>query len=72
ASRREPFAGSREELTPLRGDPRAALPVALATAATLARPAFGQNLSAAAVSGYAMSPAAWRAIRRAAGPSPAG
>lgn len=72
ASRREPFAGSREELTPLRGDPLAALPVALATAATLARPAFGQSLSAAAVSGYAMSPAAWRAIRRAAGPSPAG
>jgi len=62
AARRGPYAGSREELTPLRGDPRAALPVLLASAAVLARPAAGRWFSDGAVAGYALTPQAWRQI----------
>jgi hypothetical protein len=53
------YRGSAEELTPVRGDPRAALPVIAATAVTLVRPAAGGRLAAGSVAGYALTPAGW-------------
>ncbi len=62
AARRGPYAGSTEELTPARRDPLAAVPVAAATAATLAAPRSRRLFTDGAVSGYALTPAAWREI----------
>jgi len=56
------YAGSREELLPLRGDWRTvSLPV-LATAATLVRPASYRWFAQGAVAGYALSAGGWRAL----------
>jgi len=70
ALRRGPFEGSVEELTPLRGDPRSAVPLLAASAAVLARPAWWSVFSQGAVSRYALTPEAWAAIlgRRSAEP----
>ena len=54
------YHGSVEELTPVRHDLRAALPVMAASVATLARPATWRWFSAGAVANYALTPAAWR------------
>ena len=56
------YAGSNEELTPLDGDPIAALPVAAALTATLVRPALWKKFHASAVGPYAVTPEAWRDI----------
>ena len=56
------YEASTEELTPLRGDPEAAVPLAAAVVATLARPASWRWLSSGAVSGYALTPEGWRAV----------
>jgi hypothetical protein len=57
-----PYRDSSEELTPLRGDPLGALPVAVAAAATLAHPPAWRRLTSGAVANYALTPAGWRAI----------
>ncbi len=57
-----PFAGSSEELTPLAGDPLAAVPVAAALAATLALPSLWRKFHAGAVGPYAVTSEAWRRI----------
>jgi len=55
------YAGSREELLPLRGDWRTlSLPV-LATMATLVHPSSYRWFAQGAVAGYALSPQGWRA-----------
>jgi hypothetical protein len=61
-ARRGDYRGSREELTPGRGDPLAALPVALIAAATLAWPAAGQHFTGGSVGAYSLTPAAWEAL----------
>jgi hypothetical protein len=60
--RRGPYAGSREELTPVGGDPVAAIPVLVAAAATLVAPRSHRVFTAGAVEAYALTPAAWRRI----------
>jgi biotin carboxylase len=61
-ARRGPYAGSSEELTPVRSDPLAALPVAAAAAATLVAPGSHRFFTGGAVSAYALTPEAWRQI----------
>jgi hypothetical protein len=56
------YAGSAEELTPLSGDPLAAVPVAVALAATLAYPPLWRKFYTSAVGPYAVTPEAWRRI----------
>jgi glutathione synthase/RimK-type ligase-like ATP-grasp enzyme len=67
-ARRGPYRASAEELTPVRGDPFAAVPVLAAAAATLASPGASRWFTDGSVAAYALTPAAWRAI---AGPRPA-
>jgi hypothetical protein len=62
ARRAGDYAGSAEELTPVRRDPRAAVPVALAATATLIGPAAWRWFAAGSVRSYALSPAGWRAL----------
>src|SRR5262249_11200873 len=57
-----PYRGSVEELTPVRGDPRAALPVVMAAAMMLARPALWRVLASGSVAGYALTPAGWDSL----------
>jgi hypothetical protein len=56
------YADSTEELTPITHDWRAAVPVVLATTATLVTPRTWQWFSSGSVANYAISPAGWRAI----------
>ena len=56
------YRASREELTPGGGDWLAALPVVLAAAATLARPAAWQRFTSGSVGAYSLTPAAWHAL----------
>ena len=53
------YRGSAEELTPVRGDPLAAVPVLATSAALLIRPALWRRLTARSVAGYALTPAGW-------------
>jgi hypothetical protein len=62
ARHRGPYRGSAEELTPLRRDPRAAVPVLLAAGAMLARPALWHWFVGGSVSGYALTPAGWERL----------
>ena len=57
-----PYRGSTEELTPVRGDPPAPLPVVVATAMTLARPALWRLLASGSVADYALTPAGWEIL----------
>jgi hypothetical protein len=57
------YAESAEELTPVRRDRVAALPVVLAAAATLLRPAWWGWFVSSSVSNYALSPEGWRAVQ---------
>jgi len=57
------YRGSAEELTPLRRDPVAAVPVAIAAASTLIRPASWHGFTAGSVSGYALTDDGWRRIQ---------
>ena len=61
-TRRGSYRDSREELTPLKGDLRSAVPVALAAVVTLARPSAWTWFSSGSVSNYALSPGGWREI----------
>ena len=56
------YEDSTEELTPIHGDIRAAIPVVAAGGATLARPATWRWFTSGAVANYALTPAAWREI----------
>ena len=60
------YRNSTEELTPTRGDPIAALPVAVVAATTLAAPRLHRVFTAGAVGAYAMSPDGWARIQAAA------
>jgi len=57
------YRSSSEELTPLRGDPRSAIPVALITLALLAQPASAARLSTGAVANYSIDGRGWQRIR---------
>ncbi|MFZ0215929.1 MAG: hypothetical protein WAM30_08285 [Candidatus Dormiibacterota bacterium] len=61
AARRAPYAASREELTPLRHDWRAASLPVLIVAATLVRPQLW-SVFGGAPSGYALSATGWEAL----------
>jgi glutathione synthase/RimK-type ligase-like ATP-grasp enzyme len=65
--RRGEYRGSREELTPGRGDPLAPLPVAATALATLIRPDAWRHFVGGSAGAYSLTPAAWRQIRQAAG-----
>ena len=60
--RRGPYRTSAEELTPLRGDLRAAIPVVAASLATLTWPGAHRLFGGSAVSGYALTAEAWQTI----------
>jgi hypothetical protein len=62
ARRTGDYQGSAEELTPVRGDPGAALPVAMAVAATLIKPSASQWFTGGSVRSYSLSPAGWRQL----------
>jgi hypothetical protein len=61
-ARRGPYRGSAEELTPLRGDPRALVPVLLAAGAMLARPALWRWFVGGSVGSYALTPSGWELL----------
>ena len=57
------YSGSVEELTPVGGDWRTAIPVVATTVATLALPSAWKWFSSGATGSYALSPKGWRRIR---------
>nr|WP_041757144.1 ATP-grasp domain-containing protein [Bradyrhizobium sp. ORS 278] len=59
---RADYAGCAEELTPVTGDLRAAIPVLVALAASLIRPSLWRRFHAGAVGPYAVTPEAWAEI----------
>ncbi|HEV2240244.1 MAG TPA: hypothetical protein VGR98_04315 [Streptosporangiaceae bacterium] len=67
-----PYRGSVEELTPVSGDPRAPLPVVVATAMMLARPALWRQLASGSVAGYALTPTGWDSLLSTAPAQPRG
>jgi hypothetical protein len=62
--RRNGYANSVEELTPLRRDLRAAIPVVAASLTTLGRPASWSIFSSGAVANYALTPQGWGDVLR--------
>lgn len=56
------YKGATEELTPVDGDPIAALPVVLAVLATLIKPSLWRLFHAGATGPYSLTPEAWRKI----------
>ena len=66
ARRRGDYAHSVEELTPVRGDPLAVLPVLAAAVLTLAWPPAGKWFERGAVGDYALTPEGWARILAAA------
>jgi hypothetical protein len=60
------YAGSVEELTPVAGDPVAAIPVLAALVAVLIQPSLWRKFHAGAVGPYAVTPEAWNEILAAA------
>jgi predicted ATP-grasp superfamily ATP-dependent carboligase len=60
--RRGAYEGAVEELTPIGGDPIAALPVVLAVLATLIKPSLWRLFHTGATGPYALTPEAWRTI----------
>jgi biotin carboxylase len=63
--RRGPYRHSREELTPVRHDLRAATPVIAVAIAVGIRPAWWTRFANGAVGNYALTPAAWKVINSA-------
>ena len=57
------YEDSAEELTPVSGDWRAAVPLLLTCTATLVRPATWRWFSESSVANYALTPEGWRVIR---------
>jgi hypothetical protein len=70
-AKRGDYSNAVEELTPVSGDPLAALPVAVALAATLISPPLWRYFHAGAVGPYALTPQAWENILLAARGAPA-
>jgi glutathione synthase/RimK-type ligase-like ATP-grasp enzyme len=66
ATRRGPYLRGIEELTPLTGDPLAVVPIAAVTLAVLLQPSWSRWFTGDAVGGYALTPAGWETIVRAA------
>jgi biotin carboxylase len=64
------YRGSREELTPGRGDLLAPLPVTAIALATLIRPDAWRYFVGGSAGAYSLTPAAWRQIRQAADGGP--
>ena len=62
ARRRGSYRDSTEELTPAGGDWRAAIPLVVASLATLALPANWRWFAQGSVENYALTPSAWRKI----------
>ena len=62
ARRAGPYRGSAEELTPLAGDPLAALPVAMAAVATLVSPPAWRWFVGGSVASYSISAEGWREL----------
>ena len=62
ARRAGAYRGSREELTPLAGDPLAGIPIAMAAVATLVQPAAWQWFVGGSVQNYSISPEGWREL----------
>ena len=60
------YVGSVEELTPVAGDPVAAVPVVAALVASLIHPSLWRKFHAGAVGPYAVTPKAWNEILAAA------
>jgi len=56
------YLGSKEELTPIAGDPIAAVPVAAAFLATTVNPSLWRKFHGRAVGAYAVTPQAWKEI----------
>lgn len=56
------YFGSREELTPIAGDPIAAIPILVALAATCAAPSLWRKFHVGAVGTYSVTPQAWKEI----------
>jgi hypothetical protein len=56
------YRGSAEELTPVRDDPLAAVPVVALVAALLIRPALWRRLTSGSVASYALTPAGWEQL----------
>jgi predicted ATP-grasp superfamily ATP-dependent carboligase len=65
---RGPYSEAVEELTPVGGDPVAALPVVLAVLATLIRPSLCRLFHSGATGPYALTPDAWDKIVAASDP----
>jgi hypothetical protein len=59
------YGGSREELTPGRGDPLAPLPVTVTGLTTLIRPAAWRHFVGGSAGAYSLTPAAWSELTRA-------
>jgi biotin carboxylase len=59
------YGGSREELTPGRGDPLAPLPVMAIALATLIRPDASRHFVGGSAGAYSLTPAAWRELTQA-------
>jgi hypothetical protein len=59
------YRGSREELTPGRGDPLAPLPVMVIALATLIRPDAWRHFVGGSAGAYSLTPAAWRELTQA-------
>jgi len=57
------YRDSTEELTPVRRDLRAAIPVVMAVAATVIRPACERWFTSGSVASYSLSPAGWRELQ---------
>ena len=66
SSREAIMRGSVEELTPVAGDPVAAVPVLAAFVASLIHPPLWQKFHTGAVGPYAVTPKAWNEILAAA------
>jgi hypothetical protein len=56
------YAGAVEELTPLAGDPIAALVVIVAVLTVLIRPSLWRMFHSGATGSYSLTPEAWRSI----------
>ena len=67
ALRRGSYRDSREELTPVRGDLLAPVPVAVTALATLAWPPAWRRFVGGSAGAYALTPAAWGELTRTAG-----
>lgn len=68
ARNRGPYRCSCEELTPIRGDIVAAIPLAATISSLMASPKLRRSFASTAIANYALTPAAWLAICEPPGP----